>query len=73
MNQVLFRVEESVDLLSNRVWDLFLLRIDGKSHKGKLESFRAPMEVRERGHLVTFGQSERLSKEEDHCEGEGEV
>ena len=30
MNQVLFRVEESVDLLSNRVWDLFLSRIDGE-------------------------------------------
>ena len=28
--QVLFRVRESVDLLSNRVWDLFLSRIDGE-------------------------------------------
>ena len=28
MNQVLFRVAKSVDVLSNRVWDLFLSRID---------------------------------------------
>ena len=34
MNQVLFRVWESMELLSNRLWDLFLLMIDGKS-KGK--------------------------------------
>ena len=30
MNQVLFRVWESMDLLSNRVWYLFLSRIDGE-------------------------------------------
>ena len=38
MNQVLFRVGESVDLLSNRVSDLFLSRIDGKIIR---ESLRA--------------------------------
>ena len=30
VNQVLFRVEESMELLSNRVLDLFSSRIDGK-------------------------------------------
>ena len=30
MNQVLFKVWELVDLLSNRVWHLFLSRIDGE-------------------------------------------
>ena len=55
MSQVLFRGWESVDLLSNRVWHLFLSRIDGKSME-KLGSSRSPMEEREMSTFLFLGE-----------------
>ena len=43
MNKVLFRVGESMELLSNRVLDPFLSRIDGKS-MDLLEGSKSTME-----------------------------
>ena len=54
MNQVLFRVGESNDLLSNQVWNLFLSMIDGKKSIEKLGSSRSLMEKREKSTLLFF-------------------
>ena len=58
---MLFRVGESVDLLSNRVWDLFLSRIDVEINR-----FAWGLEVnngvRERELLLYFGRAEVRKK-----------
>ena len=60
MNQVLFRVEKSMELLSNRVWDPFSSRIDGKI-KDLLEGLRSKMEG-ERELLLYFERAELRKK-----------
>jgi len=64
VNQVLFRVRESVDLLCNRVCDLF---------KGKLGSSRSPMEERENDTLLFLDGLNEWEREERHWEGRGKV
>ena len=62
MNQVLFRVGESMELLSNRVLDPFPSRIDGKS-MDLLGGLRSTMkEERERELLICFGHAEVRKK-----------
>jgi hypothetical protein len=66
MNQVLFRVRESMDLLSNRVWDLFLSRIDGESWELKVAHGG------ERGkHFSAFARTERFWGRRETLERKG--
>ena len=61
MNQVLFRVGESMELLSNLVLDPFPSRIDGKKSIDLLRGLRSTMEE-ERELLLCFGCAEVRKK-----------
>ena len=61
-----------MDLLSNRVWSLFLSRIDGEI-KGKSLRALGHQWRRESEHKYVFRRSERMEEAEDRCGGEGEV
>ena len=71
MNQVLFRVGESIELLSNRVLDPFSSRIDGK-----INEFAWRLEVNNRGRerelLLYFGRAEVRKKRQSTVGKEGE-
>ena len=60
MNQVLFRVGKSMELLSNRVWDPFPQGLMGKS-MDLLEGLRSTMEG-ERELLLCFGRAKVRKK-----------
>ena len=72
MNQVLFRVEELMELFSNRVLDPFLSRIDGE-----INEFDWGLEVnnggRERELLLCFGYVEVTKKRQSTVGKEGKV
>ena len=63
MNQVLFRVRESKDLLSNRVWDLFLTRLDGEI-KGECLGAQGHQWRREKGTLLFLDELNEWEREE---------
>ena len=71
MNQVLFRVGKSMELLSNQVWDPFSSRIDGE-----INGFAWELEVnnggRERELLLYFGSAEMRKKRQSTVGKEGE-
>ena len=72
MNQVLFRVWESMELLSNQVLDPFPSSIDRE-----INGFACGLEVnngvRERELLLYFGRAEVRKKREYRWEGRGRV
>ena len=61
MNQVLFRVWESIELLSNRVLDPYPSRIDGEIN-GFAWGLEVNNGVRERELLLYFGRTEVREK-----------
>ena len=73
MNQVLFRVGKSMELLSNQVWDPFPSRIDGKS-MDLLEGLRSTMEGdRERAPTLLWTCSSEEEEAGNHWEGREKV
>ena len=73
MNQVLFRVWELMELLSNRVLDPFPSRID-KEINGFVWGLEVNNEVRERELLLYFGHAKVMKKRACyHWEGRGKV
>ena len=70
MNQVLFCVGEPMDLLSNWVWSLFLLRIDGEIKENAWELKVTNGGDRE-GHSSVLGWAEWV-REKKRDVGEGE-
>ena len=72
MNQVLFRLWELVNLLSNQVWHLFSQGLTGKS-MDKLRSSRSPMEEREMSTFLFLGELNGSDARERHWGGRGKV
>ena len=70
MNQVLFRVWESVDLLSNEVWHLFLSRIDGKIN-GEAWELKITNRGEKEEQFSILPRTERLEKKREPLERNG--
>ena len=71
MNQVLFRVGESIELLSNRVLDPFASRIDGEIN-GFAWGFEVNNGGRKKELLLCFGHAEVRKKRQRAVGEEGE-
>ena len=72
MNQVLFRLWESVDLFSNRVWHLFLSRIDGEIN-GETSELKVTNGGERDEHFLFLGELNGLEEEERRWRGRGKV
>ena len=70
MNQVLFRLWESVNLLSNRVWHLFLSRIDGEIN-GEAWKLKVTNGGERDEHFYVLPRTEQLEKKREPLERGG--